>query len=166
MPIPFDKAIIDRTGKYRYLLSRHWAGSGHGRLCFIMLNPSTADAEKDDATIRSCLRIAKKIAGSFSVVNLFAFRATQQSDLILALDPIGPENDKYIIEAASDADLVIAAWGVEKAAYKARAAAVRRLLRKNGIELSCLAITKDGYPKHPLFLKGSTEPIPYKRRVR
>ena len=163
MGIPFNRAVIDPTGKYRYFLSREWA-ENHGRACFIMLNPSTADADKDDPTIRSCLRIARRSVGSLYVVNLFAFRATDQKKLLLARDPIGPENDSAILWAAKASTHVIAAWGIEKPNYKPRAAAVRRLLREAGVEVMCLGKNKDGSPHHPLYVASETELQPYRPR--
>lgn len=156
MSVQFDNAAFSPCGLFRYSLTRNWAGTDHDRVCFIMLNPSTADADKDDPTIRSCVRIARNFAGSLCVVNLFAYRATDQRKLLYARDPIGPENNKYIREAVRDSDLVFAAWGVERPLYKPRAAAVRAMLLALGKEIYCLGITKDGYPRHPLFVAGTT----------
>lgn len=157
MPKETTGAIFSDCGRYRYLLTRNWANEHHGRVCFIMLNPSTADAKKDDPTIRSCLRLAKPRAGSLRVVNMFAFRATDQKQLLLARDPIGPENDRYIREAVAKSTFVIPAWGREKLNYRSRAAAVRRLLEEIGKPVLCFGETKAGCPKHPLYLPSRTQ---------
>jgi hypothetical protein len=152
---------MDPTGTYRYFLSREWA-SDHGRACFVMLNPSTADADKDDPTIRSCIRIAQHLGlGTLHVVNLFAFRATDQKELMLARDPIGPKNDAAILTALIGCGYVIAAWGVERLHYRPRAAAVKRMMAQMGVTLWCLGRNQDGSPKHPLFMKGDTALQPF-----
>src|SRR5215510_5582686 len=92
-------AVLSDCGRYRYMLRRTWDHS-KPRVLFVMLNPSTADAEIDDATIRSCIRLAKGAGyGSFEVVNLYALRATDPAELQRADDPVGPKNND-IIEAA------------------------------------------------------------------
>ena len=161
MPVWPNRAVIDPTGRYRYFLSREWA-SDHGRACFIMLNPSTADADNDDPTIRSCLRIARHLGvGSLYVVNLFAFRATDQKKLILARDPIGVENDGQILMAAQGCDYVVAAWGRERLRIKPRAEAVKKMVAKAGVTLWCLGLNKDGSPRHPLYVPGETALQPF-----
>ncbi len=157
MVIPFYRALIDPTGKYRYFLSRKWA-QDRGRACFIMLNPSTADAEKDDSTIRRCIWFAKSLGcGSLYVVNLFAFRATNPRELLRTSDPVGPENDKHIKWAVGRSNYIIAAWGVEKPNYTRRAAVVRGLLAKEGKQIHCFGMTKNGCPRHPLMLRNETK---------
>ena len=104
-------AVISDCERYRYRLTRRW---DDGPTCtFIMLNPSTADARKDDPTIRRCIGFARREGcAALLVINCFAFRATKPADLFAAEDPIGPENDRHIMAASLDADgQVIAAWG-------------------------------------------------------
>src|SRR5262245_45087455 len=104
-------AVISDCGRYRYLLRRTWHHLWP-RALFIMLNPSTADAEIDDPTIRSCIRLSKaEQYGSIEVVNLFALRATDPAALEGADDPIGPGNDDAIGRAIGRCDLAICAWG-------------------------------------------------------
>src|ERR1700731_2978902 len=104
-------AVISDCGRSRYLLRRTW-DHDKPRALFVMLNPSTADAEVDDPTIRSCMRLAKQMGhGSFEVVNLFAWRATDPRELHTASDPVGPENDRVIEAAVNRCDIVICAWG-------------------------------------------------------
>jgi hypothetical protein len=78
-----------------------------------MLNPSTADAETNDPTnIRRCIRFAIDIGcGSLEVVNLFALRATDPRELARHPDAVGPQNERYLHDAAFRADWLICAWG-------------------------------------------------------
>lgn len=146
-------ATLSSCGKYRYRLSRRWeAGPG---LLYVMLNPSTADAAADDATIRRCVGFAVDHGfGGFEVVNLYAWRATDPAELQAASEPVGPENDHYIREAAAAAGAVCLAYGAH-AMVAARAQQVTALLLQHGLTLQCLAVTRDGYPSHPLCLPTS-----------
>ena len=93
-------AIISPCGRYRYVLKRNlpqairWV-----KPClFVMLNPSVADAELDDPTIRRCIGFAKREGCTeLTVVNLFAYRSTDPEGLLIQTrDPIGDMNDAYI----------------------------------------------------------------------
>lgn len=151
-------AIISPCGLYRYRLWRRW-GEGKSAV-FIMLNPSTADAEKDDATIRRCIGFAnRESCGGLVVVNLFAFRATQPKDMKAAADPIGPENDAHLGDVvwSSQAGPIIAAWG-NHGTLSGRAFAVAH---RFGEVLQCLGTTKEGQPIHPLRLHRATPLRPF-----
>lgn len=153
-------AKISEDGRYRYLLTRTWEESVWP-LAFIMLNPSTADAHQDDPTIRRCIGFAKRFGfGGITVANLYAYRATKPADLWRAADPVGPENDGMLsglLRSRAEADvLAIAAWGAN-----AKPDRVRAVLSLPGADrLQCLGVTKAGAPRHPLYLRGSAEPIP------
>ena len=104
-------ATISACTKYRYSLRRTWQEGGRV-VCFIMLNPSTADADIDDPTIRRCVGFGKSWGyDALEVVNLFAWRETEPKFLITPSDPIGPDNDGAILEASGRAELVVCAWG-------------------------------------------------------
>ena len=149
-------ALIDPTGAYRYTLTREW-DPWLPVACWIMLNPSTADATKDDPTIRRCIAFSKRWGyGSIEVVNIFAYRATAPADLWPLSDPIGQENDTHIDAAVQRAAIVIAAWGVH-GAYRGRGAEVAR--RFDGLKY--LGATKDGHPRHPLYVRGDTLPVDF-----
>lgn len=145
---------------YRYLLTRRW-GRGPS-LTFIMLNPSTADSQNDDSTIRRCLGYAKREGyNALSVLNLFAFRARDPSELLTAPDPIGPENAAYLKAEAKRKDgITIAAWGSHPIASEV-SLGVRGLFIKYHRPLYHLGLTKSGQPKHPLYLSLSAplEPL-------
>jgi hypothetical protein len=161
--LPSSYALISDDGLYRYALGRRWETSldGPGAAVFVMLNPSTADAEQDDPTIRRCIGFAKALGcGGLHVVNLYAYRATKPADLWLAADPVGPDNDHILGEtfraAVTDMRPVIAAWGAN--ARPDRVADVKRLARSCGLTLRALGITKDGAPRHPLYLRADSTP--------
>jgi hypothetical protein len=149
-------AVISDCGKYRYLLRRAW-DHDKPRALFVMLNPSTADAEIDDATIRSCIRLSKGLGyGSFEVVNLLAWRATDPKDIpSKPSDATGPNNPRVIEAAVGRCDTVICAWGAHP--YAARnAPGVLDIITLNRPAAYCLGKTKAGAPKHPLYIKSGT----------
>lgn len=151
-------AVISACGTYRYLLQRAWANEGRA-LPFIMLNPSTADAELDDPTIRRCMGFARDNGfGGIAVVNLFAFRSTSPAGLKLADDPVGPENDRYLsslfLTAREAGAPIIAAWGCH-GTYRGRDKDVGSLARMLRTPLYTLGTTKQGHPRHPLYVSAS-----------
>jgi hypothetical protein len=130
-----------------------------------MLNPSTADANVDDPTIRRCIGFARSWGyGRMGVVNLFAFRATKPNDLLRADDPVGPENDDHICDALAHSDFVICAWGAHKFA-EARARDFMKILKTRNTLAHCLGVTKAGAPRHPLYVKGDVTPEIYRART-
>lgn len=158
-------AVLSEDGKYRYLLRRTW-DARLPRALFVMLNPSTADAAVDDATIRSCIRLCRSWNyGSFEVVNLFAWRATDPNELRKVPDPIGLANDRSISAAAGRCDVLICAWGAHQIAAQ-RGAAVWHLIRQHRPAVFCLGVTKDGSPKHPLYIKSGTPLVNFARSKR
>lgn len=149
-------AIIDPTGMYRYSLWRIW-DHNLPKVAFVMLNPSTADHKEDDPTIRRCIGFAKAWGfGSLEVVNLFAYRATNPDELKKCDDPIGTDNDMHIRRAALQTDRIVLAWGT-KGGLHGRDRKVKELL-SSFTWVYCLDLSKDGYPKHPLYIKADCEP--------
>ena len=147
--------MISDCGKYRYLLRRAW-DHRQPRALFVMLNPSTADAEIDDATIRSCIRLSKGWGyGSFEVVNLFGLRATDPAELSVSSDPVGPDNDRVSIAAIERCDMPICAWGAHWMG-ELRAKQVWATIKAHRPAAFCLGTTKFGAPKHPLYIKSGT----------
>lgn len=154
-------ANISHCGTYRYSLDRIWNAHRPAAL-FIMLNPSTADADEDDPTIRRCISFAKREdCGGIRVVNLFALRSTDPDALAQHPAPVGPQTDRLICSAlCQDPGVVIAAWGAHPFAVM-RAQQVARLVAAHGLALQCLGVTKDGAPRHPLYVRGDTPLIPW-----
>lgn len=143
--------------EYRYQLNRVW-NYAEPFCLWIMLNPSTADANVDDATIRKCMRFAYMWGhGGIVVVNLFGYRSRTPKTLLTAADPVGPDNDFYIHEAAHLASRVVCGWGATPFATE-RARKVPAMLRKVSLRWSpqCLGLTLKGEPRHPLMLAYTT----------
>lgn len=144
-------ATISGCGKYRYALYRMW-DENRPPIVFCMLNPSTADAEQDDPTVRRCIGFAKREGhGLLVVVNLYALRATNPKRLREATDPVGPENDAAIAEACTDRRVVLA-WGAHRFARTRAASVAIRIGRVAAEVLRIGPPTDDGSPRHPLYL--------------
>lgn len=150
----------------RYLLFRSADGRslddvrGHPPAVFVMLNPSTASAFTDDATIRRCLGFARSWNRRWiSVVNLFTHRATDPRDLIAATDRGDDQvaDETIMRECCDDESLVVCAWGAHGTLVD-RDQTVIALLERAGVKLHMLGLTKDGHPRHPLRLPGNLRP--------
>ncbi len=148
-------AVFDASGMYRYSLWRAWYAD-HPRAGFIMLNPSTADEQRNDPTIRRCIEFARTWQfGSVEVVNLFAYRATDMKELLKVDDPVGKENDLFIEKAIERCATVVVGWGT-KGPLLGRYRQVLQLLADTMKDVYCLGVTKDGHPRHPLYVRGDT----------
>jgi hypothetical protein len=179
-------AEISKCGKYRYRLWREWRGfatddnwhrMGDGKddldgagnrmgwpksVVFVMLNPSTADGEIDDPTIRRCVGFAKSWGyDRLEVINLFAYRATSPADL-LALghddDPVGIDNQRHVSIALDDAGLVVCAWGVH-GAHLCQDETTLGWIHDQDCQTWALKLTKNGHPSHPLYLPAHLQPF-------
>ena len=155
-------ATLSDDGRYRYRLSRT-LGDGE-RMAWIMLNPSTADALVDDPTIRRCMGFARREGyDGIEVINLFAYRSPNPEDVyesaMAGINVVGPDNGAAWEAVLHDCGIgmVVAAWGADKTA---------RVLRSPLYEWHtggwfCLGTTASGAPRHPLYLKGDTEFVPW-----
>lgn len=149
-------AIFDPTHTYRYLLWRSWSDAPP--IAFVMLNPSTADAERNDPTIRRCITFARSWGyGTVLVVNLFAYRATCPTQLAQVAEPVGVENDRYLHLTCTRADRVIAAWGNRGALHHRYQQVLPFLPNQRSY---CLGVNRSGHPRHPLYVRGDTLPTP------
>jgi len=145
-------ADISDCGFYRYRLWRIWGD--RPLACFVMLNPSTADADVDDATIRRCVGFARSWGcGGVMVVNLFAYRATNPKNLVESVDPVGPSNDAFLAAEVAACNPVVLGWGGHGAKVPRRVEDVLKLIPR---PRWCLGITRTGQPKHPLYIPGDT----------
>lgn len=151
-------AFISPCGKYRYNLRRWWQSGGNGReVCFVMLNPSTADGNVDDPTIRRCMNFTKQWGYSYLTVrNLFSLRATDPKELKKAEDPVGPMGFTAVRRCVS-AHLVIAAWGANVPFHQDQFV----LQASRDVKWFCLGKTKAGYPRHPLYVPNNTQLVRY-----
>ena len=156
-------AILSDCRTYRYRLTRDLGVMGDGAICFVMLNPSTADETADDPTIRRCMGYGRTLgAARLEVVNLFAYRSTSPDALYgMSKDmAIGPENDRHIAEACNASRIVVCAWGNHGSLF-GRANEVLRVIRaQQGAKPMALKINrKSGQPAHPLYLKSDALPV-------
>lgn len=143
-------ALFDEEGLYRWRLWRVWDES-RPRILWVLLNPSTANAHRDDPTLRRCIGYASRWGyGGVEVVNLFALCSTSPRVLGVASDSVGDANDAHIVAAALAAGLVVCGWGAHPLA-PARARLVVALLQDVGRSLHCIGLTKGGQPRHPLY---------------
>ena len=149
-------ATFSPCRSYRYSLWREWGEDSLGYAMFIGLNPSTADETRDDPTVRRCINFAMYWGfGALCMTNLFAFRATDPTVMKVQSDPNGPDNNATLKKLATDAGVVVAAWGTH-GTHRGRDKEVLGMLPG----LKCLALTKDGLPKHPLYLLKTLRPMP------
>lgn len=160
-PLPPPHQIADSgaviVGDYRYTLWRTWE-QDRPRILFILLNPSRADAQLDDPTLRRCIGFARAYGyGSVELVNTFAYRATSPRVLTQVADPVGPENDQHISQAAGRAQRIVVAWGA-LGCLLGRDQAVLSLLEAPAW---CLGLTASNAPRHPLYMRRDAPLVPY-----
>ncbi len=162
MTMPDRKALevgeadFSHDGVYRYWLSRIW--SDGPRLLFIGLNPSTADTQSLDPTLRRVIGFAmREGCGGLFVGNLFAFRSKSPKVMMGQSDPVGPDNDKHLLALAETVlrghGLILAGWGIN-GVHRGRSEEVADML--SSYDLMCLGVTKNRQPWHPLYVKGDT----------
>jgi hypothetical protein len=158
-----SSAVLSACGRYRYRLARK-LGNGVS-VTGIMVNPSTADANCDDPTIRRWTGFATRLGwGQVTIVNKFAWRTPYIADLATASDPTGPENDHYVHEAIAEADIVIAAWGrLAKLpeSLQHRWQSISAFCDQSDVKMLCWGINGDGHPKHPLMIPYTSELRPW-----
>lgn len=166
---PASGATFSPCRTWRYSLTRAISdpaagcnGVEGGTLTFVGLNPSTADETVDDPTIRRCIRFARDWGfDRLKMVNLYAYRATDPRDLWLADDPVGPENDHNLSLAFGGSDRTIVAWGAN--ARPDRLAQFAQTFA--GWQFWALGLTKDGAPRHPLYMRADAQPFIYPLRA-
>jgi hypothetical protein len=150
-------AIFDSSGAYRYLLWREWDDHAR-RIGVVMLNPSRADSVVNDPTIRRCLGFARTWGyGGLEVMNLFAYRSSNPIALTQVVDPVGVENDEYLVALTERVDDILLAWG-NWGRLSDRNRSVLQLF-SNRTDLYCLGKTKSGQPCHPLYLPKTSLPM-------
>lgn len=163
----YGTALVSDCGCYRYRLIRKWRDGPI--LVWVMLNPSTADADKDDATIRRVRGFTKREGyDGFVVVNVWALRATDPKDLHQRRATSEPENIAHVKRAVRGRDVVVA-WGVNVRggpAWGALALADIYLALQSAADVRCLGLTKGGEPRHPLRLRRDTPLVPWKGNKR
>lgn len=149
-------AVLSDDGLYRYLLTRTWDPT-LPVLGWCALNPSKANHEINDPSATRMIGFSKGFGfGGLLLGNIFGLRATDPAALVGHPDPIGPDNDRLLIDAMRGLT-VVCAWGASVPPYwRHRPAAVAAQLRAAGADLCHLGLTKDGHPRHPLYVRGDT----------
>lgn len=158
-------ATLSKCRTYRYWLERSWwDGKGiENFVNFVMLNPSTADAEQDDPTIRKCIGFAQRWGYTgMHVVNLFALRSTDPKALYAHPDPVGPENYAFLEAGLLSAPLTIVAWG-KHGAYEGQDRFLLEMASKLSLppRIEAIRINGDGSPSHPARLPYAAVPVPF-----
>jgi len=152
-------ALFSRDNLYRYLLWRRW-DSRNGLALWILLNPSTATADRNDPTVERCQRRTLEMGyGGIIIANLFALRSTDPHVLYGNKRAVGADNDRWIELAAAAAQRVYCGWGIH-GGYKGRSTRVRSVLKGLGVLPYCLGTTKEGEPRHPLYVSYAVLPEP------
>lgn len=157
-------AIISSCGTYRYRLERD--GPGEGQTTVIMVNPSTADANLDDATIRKLKGFGTRYDwGRIVVGNLFAYRSTDVRVLAKISGATGPDNDMHLLDMIREADRLVVAWGPMSKLPRMLRSRFRRIVEMANLTsrrpMSIGQTAKDGHPCHPLMLAYANELQPW-----
>lgn len=149
-------AVFSPCGRYRWWLGRIWEPRGP-RLLFVGLNPSRADAQRDDPTLRRLLRFAHDWGyGGLEVMNLFARVSPSPALLRRCADPVGRRCDAWLrrrlrrLAAAEAPARLWLGWG-NGGCWRGRDAAVLALVAAEGWPAHCLGCTRLGQPRHPLY---------------
>lgn len=145
-------AVVSHDEVHRYSLGRRWAPQVvDDQLCWVLLNPSTADGTIDDPTVRRCIGFSRDWGyNALVLVNLFAYRATHPNELRFAADPVGPYNEHYVKAAVWHSASVVVGWGGTP--HGASPIDLRREEYAQGRTVHCLGRTQGGRPKHPLYI--------------
>ena len=155
----FKGVRLSSCKKHRLQLWREW-DSNLPKVLFIMLNPSTADHEQDDPTLRRCIDFAKQWGyGGLYIGNLYSLRAADPKTLVKVSKFNHRDNYKHIVSIALQCQLVVCAWGNYPIIKKL--GIPLNIFKQLNQKLHCIALSKTGTPKHPLYLKKSLTPIPF-----
>ncbi len=156
-------AILSPCGLFRYRLDRD-VGMEGPVYAYFGINPSTADASVDDATVRKWIGFTKVFGGRrFTVGNAFAYRSKDVKALASVDDPFGDEIGDYTTDIINDADILVPCWGNTRKVPPQLQFAFDILmdaLVSSGKPVKCFGFTKSGDPMHPLMLGYDTRLIP------
>lgn len=183
-PIVKSDALISNCGKHRYWLSRIWDET-KPVISFIGLNPSRADQTFNDPTIIRCINFAQNFRytydevlqpkfaktdyhkyGGMYFLNLYSFRTPYPDDLIKAIavgDAYTEDTDFNLAWKIKESKTVVCAWGSWKFIADRSEWVLREHIQRQDVEPMCFGTNSNGAPKHPLYLKSTTELIPYVR---
>ncbi|WP_277963854.1 DUF1643 domain-containing protein [Pseudomonas sp. RIT-To-2] len=157
-------AIISQCGLYRYRLEREVQDEGKV-FAYFGINPSTADAMLDDATVRKWRGFTLRNGGRrFIVGNAFAYRSTNPKALYHVEDAVGPENLTHLKQIIAEADILVPCWGGLSKTLKSqhgRLSTLLYMLTSSGKPVLHFGVTSCGQPKHPLMLGYDTQLLPW-----
>ncbi|KKN78150.1 hypothetical protein LCGC14_0353770 [marine sediment metagenome] len=160
MTEPIAACIFSEDRVYRYNWARR-VSNQPGRMLCIGVNPSKADEDRSDNTVTRCCNFARREGyGVLEMANLNAFRATDPKIMRAASDPVGPDNDRYLLEAIRRCDVIVVAWGIH-GAFMGRDLEVFRLIGQERKNAFCFGLTNGGFPRHPSRLANNTELVRY-----
>lgn len=153
-------AIFSECRRYRYQLREVW-DPRKPLIMWLLMNPSVACTDYSDPTLRKTGKYARAWGfGGQLVGNVHAYRATDKSRLLEVADPVGPENDRMILDMAAQAETIVFAYGQPPTSLRQRSQDVVTLLSDHP-RLCHLRLAKDGTPVHPLYLPGTLSPQPH-----
>ncbi len=153
-------AVFSECQQYRYQLREIWDES-KPLVMWLLMNPSVACIDYADPTLIRTGKFARSWGyGGQLVANVHAYRATDRNRLLEVTDPIGPKNDEMILQMASEAKIIVLAFGQPPKKLKLRGQELINLLKHHS-GLSYLRLSKDGTPSHPLYLPSDLAPKSY-----
>jgi hypothetical protein len=163
-------AVFSPCRRWRYLLWRTWdPAKPHATFC--MMNGSKANEVEGDATVDRCVirtdrwrELGFLDVGGIKVANAFGWVETDSTQLKALIDAgvdlVGPENDRYILEACRAAAIVVCGWGNPGHELLGRGPKLLELMRANGIRPHALKVNANGSPQHPLYIGYDVLPVP------
>lgn len=181
--MPAAAAVFSPCGGYRWWLQRTWQPE-RPTLVFVGLNPSCADGQRDDPTLRRLVAYGRRWGfGRLEVINLFGAVATTPAALKRMADPVGADNEAWIrrclrrlgpwrseaIPARESAgavpvgplgSLLWLGWG-NGGAWRGRDRALLALVAEFAVKPFALCRTASGQPRHPLYCPAAMTPGPF-----
>jgi hypothetical protein len=158
------EAVFSACEQYRYQLSEIWNPAGP-LVLWVLMNPSVACSAHSDPTLRKTGEFSRAWGyGGQLVCNVHAYRATDKGRLLEVSDPVGPDNDRHILDMATQAKTVVLAYGQPPKALRKRAFQLESLLAQH-TGLCHLRLAKDGTPMHPLYLPATLHPVPHGKSI-
>ena len=154
-------AVFSECQRYRYQLREVWDPT-KPLVLWLLMNPSVACTDFSDPTLRKTGKFTRAWGyGGQLIGNVHAYRATNKTRLLEVDDPVGPENDRMILEMAAQAQMIVLAYGKPPKILRSRGRDVVALLEHHQ-GLCHLRLARDGTPIHPLYLPKTLLPQPHR----
>lgn len=138
------------NGKRRFKLGRFWSDQP---ICTVVgLNPSTANEENDDPTCKRLISLLSRQGyGGYWLVNLITNATPNPLKLNKSGRRLSARNKQAVETAVAQSENVVLAWGAHGVKYNHRLKVYEMVS-----EPLCFGVTKDGEPRHPLYIPNST----------